>query len=73
MSTSDAQKRARDKWDAKNKENMKIRRLRSAAKAFIIKYATPQEMHKFFAFFADAHPELDCVSALEEIQKIQKK
>ena len=47
MATSEAQKRARDKWDAKNKEKKKIIILKANAKRFIREFATWEDIDSF--------------------------
>ena len=44
MATSEAQKRARDKWDAKNKEKKKIIILKANAKRFIREFANEEDI-----------------------------
>ena len=44
MATSEAQKRARDKWDAKNKEKKKIIILKENAKRFILEFANEEDI-----------------------------
>lgn len=42
--TSEAQKRANEKWKAANKEKQKIYRYRSQAKKFINEFATKEDL-----------------------------
>lgn len=42
----DAQRRAADKWDAKHPENKAHRRAKSAAKSFILKRASEDELQQ---------------------------
>lgn len=60
--TSATQAKSRDKWDAKNPMNKRIRSDRSAAKRFIKKYATVDELNELkqlintqLKFYVDGH------------------
>lgn len=44
--TSEAQKRANEKWKAANKEKQKIYRYRSQAKKFINEFATKEDLEE---------------------------
>lgn len=43
---NDAQRRAADKWDAKHPKNKTHRRAKSAAKSFILKRASEDELQQ---------------------------
>ena len=54
LKTSEAQARARDKWDKKNKENKTKRSYRSGCKNYILKYANQEELKEVKTWVEEA-------------------
>lgn len=52
--TSEAQARARDKWDSKNKYNKTKRSYRSGCKNYILKYADQVELDEVKSWIEEA-------------------
>lgn len=58
LKTSEAQARARDKWDSKNKENKLKRSYRSGCKNYILKYAGHEELKEIKIWIEEAENNL---------------
>lgn len=57
--TSEAQARARDKWDSKNKHNKKKRSYRSGCKNYILKYADKEELKEVKSWIEKAEENME--------------
>lgn len=54
LKTSEAQARARDKWDSRNKHNKTKRSYRSGCKNYILKYADKEELKEVKSWIEEA-------------------
>ena len=56
--TSEAQKRANKKWDNAHKDRLRYLNKRSAAKQFILKDATAEDLERLFYYISKRRAEL---------------
>lgn len=59
LKTSEAQARARDKWDSKNKHNKTKRSYRSGCKNYILKYADQEELEEVKSWIEKAEENME--------------
>lgn len=55
---TEAQKKARDKWNKKNKEKSKAYNYKSRGKSFILDYATSKDLDEYESYIAQRREQL---------------